>query len=157
MRFIRFAATAALLLQLPCLAMAADVTTETMRSSAANSLSCANGIKSVTTGVDPAKFSDQFKQALLTGNGLDGLATAERSLYSGLQRASTSCDVSFSAFRLLMKDIGPLMASGNLPTADFKAEFDKMVAAYNTANAAQAEATKVPGFASVFYRASSNK
>lgn len=157
MRFVRFAAIAALLLQLPYLVMAADVTTETMRSSTANSLACVTGLKSVTTGVDATKFSDKLKQALQTGNGLDQLTAEERSFYNGLQSASAACDAVNNAHRGLMNDLAAMFEKGNLPPAGFKTEFDKMATAYNTANAAQAEASKVPAFAAALNRASSKK
>ena len=157
MRYIRFAVAAALLLQLPGLVMAADVTAETMRSSAANSLACVNGIKSAISGTNVAQLSDKLKQALLTGAGLDQLTAGERSFYSGLQAVSVTCDAAKRAYAAQSSDIATLMAKGNPPSADFKAEFDKMASAFKLANAAQAEVGKVPEFASVFFRASINK
>jgi len=157
MQLFKYAAVAALLLQMPSLVMAADVTAETMQSSTASSLACASGLKSATTGYDAAKASDKLKQALLIGTGLDQLAADDRSFYSGLQTTSAACAVAHTAHRALLNDLAALLETGKAPPSGFKAEFDKMEAAFKAANAAMAEASKVAVFAHVINRAGSTK
>ena len=152
MKLRLFTLTAALLLQLPHLAMAADVTAETMKSSTDTSLACTAGLKNATTGFDASKASDKLKHSMLTGNNMEQLTAVEQSVHNGLKAASATCALAITTYNTQLKELAAMLGAGKTPPAGFRAEFDKMDAASKAAIASVAEASKVDVFLHFLHR-----
>lgn len=157
MQLLRVTALAALLLQLPTLAMADDTILNAMKSLSASSMTCTSGLNTAIAGYDAAKSSDKLKQVMLTGVNLEQLTGAERSFYAELQTTSATCAQIQTTHKVLLTDLTAMLSAGKSLPVEVRTEFNKMDAFFKAANAAMAEASKLAVFAHVLHRTASSK
>ena len=157
MQLIRITALAALLLQLPTMAMAEEAVINTMKSLSAKSLACTTGINTAIAGFDATKSSDKLKQAMLTGANLDQLTTGERSYYTELQTTSATCAQATTMHQALLNELTAILSAGKALPVEARTEFNKMDAAFKAANEAMSQASKVAVFAHVLHRTGSGQ
>lgn len=135
--------TIAAALLLPISATAADLTVDSLKAQINHSKSCAKGLQALLANYDPGKASAALKQAILTGEKLDALNSAERAAYDALLNSAKACDMAHASFLSILKDAAEHAKARKPGTAEMKVEFDKLDAEMKAANEAIVAAAKV--------------
>ena len=135
--------TIAAALLLPLSAIAADLTVGSIKAQINHSQSCAKGLKTLLANYDATKASDALKQAILTGDKLDMLNSADRTSYEALLNSAKACDMAHASFISILKDVAEHAKARKPGTAELKAEFEKLDAEMKAANEAIVAAAKV--------------